>query len=177
MRKYSLIAFIVILIIITSCAPPRYARRAPRQNRNEIIKNSQTMLREAERGCRDFRIRRIFFPIQACLGTPYQYGGDSRRGMDCSGFVCWVFKESFKIDLPHNASQQYKRCRYLQKDELKVGDLVFFSTNLTGVINHVGIYIGKDYFAHASTSYGVIVSRLSEPYYRKCYVAAGRLVE
>ena len=129
-----------------------------------------------ERENRDFRLRKLFYPIKAYIGIPYKFGGDTRRGMDCSGFVYKVFQESFKLKLPHNASQQYRNSTHISVSELRLGDLVFFSMNQSGSIGHVGIYVGNNYFAHASTSYGVVVSSLNEKYYRSRYVGAGRVL-
>jgi lipoprotein Spr len=147
------------------------------RSQKKIIKKSLEKLQEIERENSNFHLRKLFYPIRAYIGTPYKFGGDTRRGMDCSGFVCKVFRESFKIQLTHNASQQYIRSTKILSSDLRLGDLVFFSINRSGSIGHVGIYLGKNYFAHASVSSGVIVSNLTEKYYRLRYVGAGRVLD
>jgi len=108
------------------------------------------------------------------LGTPYVYGGTSRSGIDCSGFTMAVFAQ-FGISLAHGASDQYGSCRPVSDAERQPGDLVFFSTYTSG-ISHVGIYIGGGLFIHASSSYGVTISSLSESYYASCYLFSGSLI-
>ncbi len=126
-----------------------------------------------EKASRDSLIYNFLNHIKVYLGTPYQHGGYSNEGMDCSGFVSTVFNECFKIELPHNAYQIYEGCQKIKRSELNLGDLVFFSNRRK--IDHVGIYLVKNYFVHASASYGVIVSELTDIYYRSRFWAAGRI--
>lgn len=114
--------------------------------------------------------------ILGYLGTPYQYGGDSRSGIDCSAFTGAVYEQSVNLKLPRTAADQAKRGKEVSRDELKFGDLMFFNT--TGVNpSHVGIYIGDDLFAHASEAFGVTISSIESSYYKKRYTEARRVVE
>jgi len=107
------------------------------------------------------------------IGTPYRYGGTTTAGIDCSAYTQLVFKKSGK-SLPRTAGQQYKQGKAVSKSNLTTGDLVFFNTSGRGV-SHVGIYIGSSKFIHASTSKGVTISSLNDPYYWKSrYVGAKR---
>lgn len=110
------------------------------------------------------------------LGTPYKFGGQGPSGFDCSGFVKYVFNR-FNINLNRTAADQYKHGIPVPKDELQVGDLVFFASKKT--IDHVGIYSGNGNFIHSSSpsSGGVIYSSLSENYYAKSYVGAKRILK
>ena len=109
------------------------------------------------------------------LGTRYVYGGSSRKGTDCSGFTMAVFRE-FGYSLAHGASEQKAACTPVSAEERDIGDLVFFSFYGDGRVAHVGIYIGGGQFIHASSSRGVIISSLSESYYARNYLGAGRLI-
>lgn len=107
-------------------------------------------------------------------GTPYKYGGESKSGADCSGFVQMVFLKVYNKKLPRTTKDQYEFCRKINKSHLKEGDLVFFETGGKG-ISHVGIYLKDEKFAHASSSKGVMVNGLDETYYDKAYRGGGRV--
>lgn len=83
-------------------------------------------------------------------GTPYRYGGTTPDGMDCSGFVRYVFNESAGFRFPHNTAMIAKLSRPISKSDLKVGDFVFFNTFKP--YSHMGIYIGNNEFVHAPSS-------------------------
>ena len=105
------------------------------------------------------------------LGTPYVFGGTSTSGFDCSGFVQHVFA-MLGIGLPRTADAQYDVGKPAVGGP-RAGDLVFFDTY--GGVSHVGIYLGHGQFVHASTSHGVMVSKLSEAYWASRYVGAKRI--
>lgn len=112
------------------------------------------------------------------LGTPYKYGGDTRKGVDCSAMVMNVYNEALKIKLPRTTRTQREFATQVKKGDLQPGDLVFFSPGVKGKnISHVGMYIGSDRFIHASSSRGVVVSSLEEKYYRDHYHSGGRVVK
>jgi cell wall-associated NlpC family hydrolase len=106
------------------------------------------------------------------LGVPYVFGGTSTSGFDCSGFVQHVFA-LLGIGLPRTADAQYD-AGHPAVGGPRPGDLVFFDTY--GGVSHVGIYLGGGQFVHASSSHGVMVSRLSESYWASRYVGAKRLI-
>lgn len=107
------------------------------------------------------------------IGTPYRWGGDSRRGIDCSAFVRQFMRDNLGVDLPRaTAGQQYEGIS-VQKEDLIPGDLVFFRRRS---VRHVGVYLGGDEFIHASSSRGVTVSNLSEGYYEGAYWMARRVL-
>ncbi len=109
-------------------------------------------------------------------GTPYLYGGNTREGIDCSGFVLQVFKKAVDIGLPRTSRQQHEYCQIISRERLEPGDLVFFATGKDpNVVSHVGIYVGSGNMIHSSSSKGVIVSSLSSNYYTSHFLAAGRV--
>ena len=119
---------------------------------------------------------KILFEIVSYLNTPYLYGGQSDRGIDCSGFTQQVVNNTLGIPLPRSASEQFSAGeRVSNKSGLKFGDLVFFDTRRGSYPGHVGIYIGEDMFAHASSSQGVTISSLKSTYYKSRFVGARRI--
>ena len=106
-------------------------------------------------------------------GVPYRFGGQSRAGMDCPGFIRQVFADVYGWELPHNSAALSKRGDPVERGKLEEGDLVFFA-NL-GFVDHAGIYMGKGYFIHSATSVGVAYSALDAPYFGDHYAGARRL--
>jgi cell wall-associated NlpC family hydrolase len=111
--------------------------------------------------------------VKDLLGTPYKWGGTSKAGVDCSGFIITVFKH-FSIKLTRTSKSQSLAGEKISKEDLKSGDLVFFNTNGVSV-SHAGIYIGDGKFAHSASSKGVSISKLNESYYTKRFVTARRV--
>ncbi|WP_456269949.1 NlpC/P60 family protein [Kushneria sp. AK178] len=100
-------------------------------------------------------------------GTPYRFGGESSSGIDCSALVQQVFRDSFSLDLPRTTAGQVLTGRRIDKSSLRPGDLVFFRPWRGD--RHVGIYVGEGRFMHASSSKGVRISRLDNPYWSRHY--------
>lgn len=111
--------------------------------------------------------------VDEWYGTRYRYGGTSKTGIDCSAFVQAIYLSAFAVTLPRTARDQYRNARIVSATEMKTGDLVFFNT--TGGISHVGIYLQNNKFVHASTSYGVTISDMFDPYYLRRFIGAGRV--
>ena len=110
-------------------------------------------------------------------GTPYVWGGESRYGFDCSGFIIRVMRDLGYKAPPHSAAEQFKYGQPVAQALLKPGDIVFFANTYKPGISHVGIYIGKRRFIHAaSTRQGTIVSSLDASPYRQKYAGARRLL-
>ena len=106
--------------------------------------------------------------------TPYRFGGSTRAGADCSGFVMRVYDDVFGIELPRTTRQQVHVGRSLSRSQLRAGDLVLFRTGNT--TRHVGIYLSDGEFAHVSTTDGVTVSSLELPYWQESYWTSRRIL-
>lgn len=113
------------------------------------------------------------------LGVKYRNGGNTKKGVDCSGLVSILYKQVYGIGLERSSANMLKKnCAPIKRNNLREGDLVFFKTFGSGspkTPTHVGIYLKNGKFIHSTTSKGVIVSSLSEPYYVRTWITGGRV--
>ncbi|MDH7461374.1 C40 family peptidase [Chitinophagaceae bacterium 26-R-25] len=116
---------------------------------------------------------KMFDFIEDWYGTPYKYGGNDRKGIDCSGFSSTLMSNVFAITVPRTSRDQYQNCQKVSKSDLKEGDLVFFNIRGRGV-SHVGVYLTNNKFVHASVNAGVVISDLGEGYYSTKFMGGGR---
>ena len=117
---------------------------------------------------------KLYQSIGEWMGTPYKYSGKSKKGVDCSGLVCELYKDCNNLVLESCAKDLFHNSEQIKKTDLREGDLVFFKIKKNR-ISHVGIYLGQNKFVHASTKNGVIVSNLEDPYYKRYFYKGGRL--
>lgn len=118
---------------------------------------------------------KLFNFVYDWLGTPYHFGGSSKKGTDCSGFTKQLYSQVFNMDIERNSRDIFSMVTPIAKEDLQPGDLVFFKIH-SRRISHVGIYLGNDRFAHAS-SRGVAISSLDDDYYRRYFYRGGRMLE
>jgi murein DD-endopeptidase / murein LD-carboxypeptidase len=109
------------------------------------------------------------------IGTPYRLGGATKKGIDCSRFAFELYNKVFSTVIGNNSRNIFSMVNPVSKDELREGDLVFFKIGSRS-ITHMGVYMGNNKFAHASTSKGVMISDLDEAYWRRYYYKGGRLL-
>ena len=112
--------------------------------------------------------------IREWLGTRYCYGGDSKKGIDCSGFVSTLYKNVFGVELAGSSGDLFKNTIPVKKSDLCEGDLVFFKIRKKR-ISHVGVFLGQNKFAHTSFKQGVTIDDLNDPYYKKYFYRGGRI--
>ncbi|RVU01708.1 glycoside hydrolase [Mucilaginibacter limnophilus] len=117
---------------------------------------------------------KLFEFVHDWIGTPYRFGGSSRRGIDCSAFTKEIYSKVFNLTIKRSSRDIFSMVNPVRRDELKEGDLVFFKIRSRS-ISHVGVYLGDGKFAHAS-SRGVAVSNLGDKYYNRYFYKGGRLM-
>ncbi|MFP4012606.1 MAG: C40 family peptidase [Chitinispirillaceae bacterium] len=165
-----LVCFSVLLVCsLNGCSPSvRYTRGSKPTSENtrlsipegKLPAVSETELQQA---------------VSSYLGAPYKYGGTSREGMDCSGFVYLVYKQVYEVSLPRSSGKMWRLGRIVPPKLAKPGDLIFFRSGFFNRINHVGIYMGDNRFVHASSTNGVIYSNMEDDYYSRRFAAIRRM--
>lgn len=120
--------------------------------------------------------RAIVLDALGQIGRPYIYGGTTPRGFDCSGLVQYVYRQQ-GIQVPRTARAQHKASEKLDLDDALPGDLLFYKISGWRV-DHVAIYLGDGQAVHApSSGKHVIVAPISNKWWKKRYVGAGRLID
>lgn len=112
--------------------------------------------------------------IDGWLGVPYVYGGESKKGTDCSGMIQTLYKEIYGINLQRSANDMQKDVDFIDLNKGQLGDILFFKVNFK-TVGHVALYLGQRKFIHATVSRGVMISCLDEDYYSKRYYKIGKL--
>lgn len=165
-NKYILLA--IVTLALSSCKTT-----APRLNFQDLAHAAVTL--DMDIDLHDNH--QLYIESAKWIGVPYRYGGNSRRGIDCSGLTRAIYKKVYHKTLKRNSDEQRTdNCQRVAKRNLREGDLVFFRNGRRErKANHVGIYLKNGRFIHASSSEGVIVSSLNEPYYKKCWMQGGRV--
>ncbi|MEW5847314.1 MAG: NlpC/P60 family protein [Myxococcota bacterium] len=144
----------------------------------------------------DALVRKMDHVVRSYLGTRYRLGGNSHKGIDCSGLLVRIY-EAVGIRLPRTASAQYDVGRGADSDELQYGDILFFNTKPLGRrtsclfpgpmaradvpliygLTHSGMYVGRGRFVHASSSSGVSYAHLDDEYWQDRFIGARRILD
>ena len=119
-------------------------------------------------------IQQITSQAQDFVGTPYAWGGTTRRGVDCSGLV-YALYSPYVPDLPRDSYGQFTVGQSVSRADLQPGDLVFFTTYASGA-SHVGIYLGDGRFVTAGAGRSVTIDQLEASYWAPRYIGARRLI-
>lgn len=179
MRFKNLLLLLIVSISINGCISQKFVKSDNTEYTTHEDNSNEDLITNIDFKKLDKEEQRIY--IENALndfynewkGVKYKFGGDTKKGIDCSAFTQKVFKEKFQLDIPRTTRTQVKLGKTIKKDNLKLGDLVFFKTGK--VDRHVGIYIGNGEFMHASIK-GVKVTKLNKPFYKKAYWVSKRVI-
>jgi murein DD-endopeptidase / murein LD-carboxypeptidase len=120
--------------------------------------------------------QRMLSWIDAAKGTRYRYGGTAPDGFDCSGFVQYLYSLSYQIQLPRTSGDLALLGEVVPRRGLKRGDLIFFCSG-GDTVDHVGVFLGGDSFAHSASREGVRVSSLRERWYELHFAFGTRVIK
>lgn len=127
----------------------------------------------------DATFRQLMNEATKYIGLPYVWGGSNpSTSFDCSGFVCWSYTQSGVYNLPRTTAQGiFNQCSVVSKEEVKPGDLVFFTGtySTSNPVTHIGIYVGENKMLHCGEPIGY--ADLNNPYWVKHFYAYGRLLK
>jgi len=123
---------------------------------------------------REIKNEKLYQFIDEWYGVKYAFGGKDKNGIDCSGLVSNLYADVFKKNISSNTKSLRNEFLNIKESELNEGDLVFFITD-GSKISHVGVYLQNHKFFHASSKKGVMISDLTEPYFKNNFHSAGRI--
>ena len=173
------VLFISLLsVVFASCKTTRSTQGSALYDPVEVQQLSGKLgIRLSNADKDDDRNMPLYAEASLWLGTPYRYGGQTKKGADCSGFLSQVYKKVYKMSLPRSTNEMSQmKMTKVSKGQLQTGDLVFFATSKDRKrVTHVGLYLKDGYFVHASTRRGVVVDSLEDGYYDKNWVKGGRV--
>ena len=162
---YKLVVVFVYAMLLTACSSaPYYGLKNPSVKITETrvdISDTDKIKQILNQQYKDWR------------HVQHRMGGISKKGIDCSGLVYQTYRTKFGFDMPRSTKYQSKVGQSIQQDQLRAGDMVFFKTGIT--TRHVGMYIDKGDFLHVSSSKGVMISNLEDPYWTSSYWKAQRV--
>lgn len=153
---------LVMAFVLGGCASNQNLRTEPADTRPISV----------EAGPASDKTEKLWQVYERYVGVPYEYGGTSAEGFDCSGFITTAFREGLNQRLPRTTSQMLRHGKVVAPGEIQPGDLVFF--RIDGKEQHAGIFMGGNHFMHASTSIGVTLSELNGYYWKDRFTQARR---
>jgi len=147
-----------------------------RQSAADADVNGEGTAQTLSAGVKGTPKQRLEYVVNSYIGVPYKYGGTTNSGFDCSGFVSAVYREVYGVTLGRTSGQMWKVGKPVALTAARPGDLVFFRGGAFSMIDHVGIYMGNNRFAHASSTAGVMYSRLGETYHARRFAGVRRML-
>lgn len=156
-KLHSIGKCLVLIIVLSACHSTRKFSIEKPTNKNPLENISENLKNE----------------VLPWMNVPYKLGGNTKSGIDCSGFVQIIYNKVYHNNIPRTSIKQFEQCKKVAFNKLKEGDLVFFKFNEKEV-SHVGIFLYQSFFVHASVSKGVIVSSIKEKYYAEACIGGGK---
>jgi cell wall-associated NlpC family hydrolase/SH3-like domain-containing protein len=149
----------------------------PEQNINTGAENSKPEESQNPPASNSSKQSAIVNLAYAQLGKPYVWGAEGPNSFDCSGLMTYIFKNAGSINLPRTSSQQSNFGTTVSKSDLQPGDLIFSSTDGSGGVSHVGVYVGNGEMIHAPKPGDVVKkSNINTSYWNGTYLWAKRVI-
>lgn len=175
-KKFYSISFVLLMGSLSSCLsrPQRFSSTYPI---NKSTSHMDVLTHYAQLigvDSHDLQNPALYSFIDEWMGAPHRLGGETKKGIDCSAFVNYLFREVYQKQIARSSYEMADNIKRKYENQLNEGDLVFFSFGRKS-IDHVGLYLKNSKFVHVSTSQGVIISDLHDPWFYKYFVRAGSI--
>jgi len=175
-KKYSLIILFAVTIVLSAC----HSRRAVMKGEPGEVVAPQASIAEKYSvimgvDANSIQNGRLYAFIDQWMGTPYRFGGLDHDGIDCSGLSFLLQQQVYGINIPRTTGQQVQIIKRKYEEELQEGDLLFFDYD-GKKFSHVGVYLQNGYYVHASSTKGVTITKLHDPYTYKYFSRCGAVV-
>ncbi|MDR1203127.1 MAG: C40 family peptidase [Tannerellaceae bacterium] len=170
-QVFVILSFIVVVLLSTSCGTSKRSVPAEMNTPKELSRKFGLPVTTKDN-------LHLYTEASKWLGVKHKYGGNTKKGVDCSGLVVQIYTEVYGKNLKRSSADMLKyNCKKVSRGRLQEGDLVFFRTGngKKKIPNHVGIYLKNQHFVHTSSSKGVIVGDLNDPYYLRNWITGGRV--
>ena len=165
MKLFSILFFCLVMLFFTACSTRGHKVYNQHKKPIELIPIDTNT---------NYKTKVLFSEYEKWKGTPYRLGGVSLNGVDCSSFIQQVYYDAFCLRIPRTTIKQLKVGHEIDKSQLRAGDMIFFKTGWD--VRHVGIIVEDGAFMHASTSSGVTISSIHNPYWRSNYFKSVRIL-
>ncbi len=189
-RKLLFLGLLALIALCSSCGSKKAIGKQEKQKelkrKGLVFEHQELSKKKAEEAANKaipkdlptygyaIRNKALYDFIKDWEGTPHRMGGNTQKGVDCSGLVCQLYTEVYQNPFhARRAQDMFKETEPLSIEELQEGDLVFFKINGRR-IDHIGVYLHNHKFVHTSASKGVMVSSLEQAYFKQRFYKGGR---
>ena len=172
MQKIIFLSFIITLLLFTGCSSKKTKIYQKKQTTSLKKYNKKTEFKAPKNS--NYKTKALYRQYNKWKGAKYKLGGQNLSGVDCSSFVQQVYFDAFGLRVPRTTSKQALSGSSISKNKLHAGDMILFKTAFN--VRHVGIIISNGKFIHASTSYGVVISSVQNPYWKSKYWQSRRVL-
>ena len=202
------LSFIIVIVLLAACSKKTQSGNDISYYKQEIEKSKRIMAQkdtakqEASRPVRpsylttaekakfaklldvpenELQNEKLYDIINDWLGTPYNWGGTTKAGVDCSAYVQDVFDKAYAVELPRTSNEQFNydlKAHFKGQQYLQQGDLLFFRLRFDDkVVSHVGIYLQNGKFTGSNSPHGVQIADLNTKYWQDRFVSGARLLK
>ncbi len=178
--KYNIqvLLFILSVIFLCSCHRAKQLSGAAGKQASYIKPTSKELKKKyakiLETRPRKIKHKELYYFIDEWYGVSYKWGGNDKKGVDCSGFVTQLYTTVYGEKIKRTVASQYASTKnFKRKRRLREGNLIYFTE--TNNPSHVGVYLMNGFFVHSASGKGVHISHINNIYWKKTYTGGGKV--